>query len=83
MREIYEKIVIKEPTDVEKIALSEVITNYTVNKINRFISVDTEKRDALNKTLSIESHYFSGDEFVESPTENIIWELIDNKRKPQ
>lgn len=80
LREINKIFEINETKIVKKVASKEVITSFSVDNVERHITVWVDLLDDDQVKIKSESYYFGHDVFMENPTEDYLWGLIDEER---
>lgn len=81
MRDLNKVIEITETKVIEKTLTTEEIATYSVNKSAKTISVDVKQKSSDSETTVTEIYDFGGDDYLENPTENDLWKIIDRKRR--
>lgn len=79
MREIEHHIEVDKIVKEEVVLTKERISSYTVDKDRQEIKVKVTQYSDENSYVKEENHYFYSSEYIENPTENDLWELIDKK----
>lgn len=75
------KIIKVDRTVQEEVMLNnEEIIRYVVDKRNRNIIVDVRLTGDDTSIVETETHRFFSNEFIDEPTEEELWGLIDSKR---
>lgn len=69
--------VVKEDVLLNK----EEITSYTVDKRNQRITIELQLSGDDTRYVETEVHRFFSGQFMSEPTEEDLWELIDEKRR--
>ena len=59
----------------------EEITSYTVDKRNQRITIELQLSGDDTRYVETEVHRFFSGQFMNEPTEDDLWELIDEKRR--
>lgn len=77
MREVNKVIETSESVPVKRIVSGERISYYSVDANNKSINIVTEMTDDSGTVLSTGNYHAEGDEYVELPTEDDLWEIID------
>lgn len=76
-----EKIITVDKTVQEDVKLTqEEITKYTVDKRSRNIEVEVRLTGEETSRVETETYRFFSSDFISEPTEDNLWQLIDNKR---
>lgn len=76
-----EKVITVDRTVQEDVVLNkEEITKYTVDKRNQSIVVEVRLTGDDTSMVDTETHRFFSSAFVNEPTEEELWQLIDSKR---
>lgn len=72
--------------EVDKLIKEEVllnkeeITSYTVDKLNQRITIELQLSGDDTSIVEMETHRFFSEDFVNEPTEEELWGMIDSKR---
>lgn len=80
MRTISKVFEVISTTVIQKVAITEEITIYTVYPKDKKIEVIVEFYDDKGEVLKKEYFTFTDDKFIENATEEEIWSLIDFER---
>lgn len=80
MREVNKVVQIEENAVVNKVITKEEIVSFTSDSKLGLLSVSIEMRAEDDTIAKVETHYFSGEDYVRNPSELELWSLIDKIR---
>ena len=81
MRETERLIEVDKVVKVDVLLNREEITSYTVDKRNQRVTIELQLSGVDTRYVETEVHRFFSGQFVNEPTEEDLWELIDEKRR--
>ena len=81
MRETERIIEVDKVVKEEALLNKEEITSYTVDKRNQRITIELRLSGDDTRYVETEVHRFFSGQFVNEPTEEDLWKLIDEKRR--
>ena len=81
MRETERLIKVDKVIKEDVLLNREEITSYTVDKRNQRITIELQLSGDGTQYVETEVHRFFSGQFVNEPTEEDLWELIDEKRR--
>lgn len=80
MRDITKEIEVDKIIKATELLTKERIVSYTVNQDTREIKVKVCLYADETSYIKEENHHFFSIDYVDNPTEEILWQLIDKKR---
>lgn len=80
MRDINVVVEISELKTLKVIAVKEKIDNYAVDAVSKLLTVNTSLFDKDEKIISAQTFNFFGKQYVEDPSEEKIYNWIDEER---
>ena len=81
MRETERLIEVDKVVKEDVLLNREEITYYTVDKRNQRITIELQLSGDDTRYVETEVHRFFSGQFINEPTEEDLWELIDEKRR--
>ena len=81
MRETERLIEVDKVVKEDVLLNREEITSYTVDKRNQRITIELQLSGYDTRYVETEVHRFFSGQFINEPTEEDLWELIDEKRR--
>ena len=81
MRETERLIEVDKVIKEDVLLNREEITYYTVDKHNQRITIELQLSGDDTRYVETEVHRFFSGQFINEPTEEDLWELIDEKRR--
>lgn len=80
MRRTNKVVKVNVTVEEEVLLNNEEIIRYVVDKRNQTLIVDVRLTGDDTSIVETETHRFFSNEFVDEPTEEDLWKLIDSKR---
>ena len=81
MRETERLIEVDKVIKEDVLLNREEITYYTADKHNQRITIELQLSGDDTRYVETEAHRFFSGQFINEPTEEDLWELIDEKRR--
>ena len=81
MRETERLIEVDKVVKEEILLNREEITSYAVDKRNQRITIELQLSGDDTQYVETEVHRFFSSQFINEPTEEDLWEMIDEKRR--
>lgn len=81
MRETERLIEVDKVVKEEILLNREEITSYAVDKRNQRITIELQLSGDDTQYVETEVHRFFSGQFINEPTEEDLWEMIDRKRR--